>query len=147
MEVLYLCKYSIFVILVNLLRVGYQVHFVHCTSTHAGISLGLIWSQITTPYISKNEQKLSKMVFIIPNFLVLHFGENFMKIRLKIPKLQMHEKLQKNVNENMFSFIFFMQFFMYFYGGQLKQLYTANFLYIFNPGPYKMAVPVLVFPI
>ena len=30
-----------------------------------------------------NEQKLSKMVFIIPNFLVLHFGENFMKIQQK----------------------------------------------------------------
>ena len=25
-------------------------------------------------------QKLPKMVYIIPNFLVLHFGENFMKI-------------------------------------------------------------------
>ena len=26
------------------------------------------------------------MVYIIPNFLVLHFGENFMKIRTKITK-------------------------------------------------------------
>ena len=26
------------------------------------------------------QQKLLKMVYIIPNFLVLHFGENFMKI-------------------------------------------------------------------
>ena len=43
------------------------------------------------------------MVYIIPNFLVLHFGENFMQIRSKILKLQMHEKLDKNVNENMFS--------------------------------------------
>ena len=42
------------------------------------------------------------MVYIIPNFLVLYFGENFMKIQSKIPKLQMHEKLHKNVNENMF---------------------------------------------
>ena len=25
----------------------------------------------------KNEQKLPKMVYTIPNFLVLHFGENF----------------------------------------------------------------------
>ena len=31
-----------------------------------------------------------------------------------------------------------MQFFMYFYGGQLQQLYTANFLYVFNP--FKMGV-------
>ena len=41
------------------------------------------------------------MMYIIPNFLVIHFGENFMKIRTKI-KLQMHENLHKNVNENMF---------------------------------------------
>ena len=40
------------------------------------------------------------MVYIIPNFLVLHFGENFMKIQTKIAKLQMHENLHKNVNEN-----------------------------------------------
>ena len=43
-----------------------------------------------------------------------------MKIQSKIPKLQMHEKLHKNENENIF-----MQFFMSFYGGQSKQLYTA----------------------
>ena len=36
-------------------------------------------------------------MYIIPNFLVLHFGENFMKIQTKIPKLQMHENLHKNV--------------------------------------------------
>ena len=35
---------------------------------------------------------------IIPNFLVLHFGENFMKIGTKIAKLQMHE------NADMLSF-------------------------------------------
>ena len=45
-------------------------------------------------------QNLSEMVDIIPNFLVLHFGENFMEIRTKIPKLQMHEILHKNMNEN-----------------------------------------------
>ena len=42
------------------------------------------------------------MVYIIPNFLVLHFGENSMKIQRKIAKLQMHENLYKNVNENIF---------------------------------------------
>ena len=38
------------------------------------------------PFQFKNEQKLPKMVnyYIIPNFLVLHFGENFMKIRSKM---------------------------------------------------------------
>ena len=35
----------------------------------------------------KIEQKLPKVVYIIPNYLVLQFGENFMKIRTKIAKL------------------------------------------------------------
>ena len=46
------------------------------------------------------------MVYIIPNFLVLHFGENFIKMRTKILELRKHENLHKNVNENMFSFTF-----------------------------------------
>ena len=47
------------------------------------------------------------MVYIIPNFLVLHFDEHFLKSRTKIAKLQMHEKLHKNVNENNFSANFY----------------------------------------
>ena len=35
----------------------------------------------------KNEQKLPKMVYIIPNFLVIHFGENLLKIRNKNSKI------------------------------------------------------------
>ena len=58
---------------------------------YSGIFLGLIWGFILSPSQFKNEQKLPKMMYIIPNFLVLHFGENFMKIRTKIAKLQMHE--------------------------------------------------------
>ena len=50
------------------------------------------------------------MVYIIPNFFVLHFGEYVMKIGTKIAKLQMHENLHKNVNENMFSFTFLCKF-------------------------------------
>ena len=64
--------------------------------------------------------KTSQNGYIITNFLVLHFGENIMKIRTKIPKLQMHKKLPINVNEKGFIHIF-KQFFMNFYGGQLKQ--------------------------
>ena len=64
----------------------------------AGIFLGLIWGQISALSQFKNEQKLPKMVHIIPNFLYLHFVENFMKIQTKIPKLQMHENLHLNVN-------------------------------------------------
>ena len=51
-------------------------------------------------------QKLPKMVYIIPNFLVLNFCENLIKIQTKIAKLQMHKNLHKNVNENMYSFTF-----------------------------------------
>ena len=51
------------------------------------------------PFQFENKPKLPKIVFIIPNFLVLHFGENFIKIRTKIAKLQIHEILHKNVNE------------------------------------------------
>ena len=70
----------------------------------------LIWGRISVPSQFKNEQKLAKMVYIIPNFLVLHFGGNFMKIEAKIAKLQIHENLHKNVNENMFSFTFLYKF-------------------------------------
>ena len=71
-----------------------------------GIFQGLIWGRISAPSPFKNEKKLSKMVNIIPNFLVLHFGENLMKIQTKIAKLQMPENLHKNVNENSFLFTF-----------------------------------------
>ena len=47
---------------------------------------------------------------IIPNSLALQFGENFMKIRTKIAKLWMLENLNKNVNENVFSFTFLCKF-------------------------------------
>ena len=45
----------------------------------AGIFLGLIWGQILASSQFKIEQNLTKMVYIIPNFLVLQFGENSMK--------------------------------------------------------------------
>ena len=81
-----------------------------------GIFLDLIWGWISAPSQFKNEQKLPKMVYIVPNFLVLHFCENFMKIRTKIPKLQIHENLHKNVNENMFSFTFYAIFLVFMVG-------------------------------
>ena len=49
--------------------------------------------------------KTSKMVYIIPNFLVLHLGENSIKILTKIAKLPLHENLHKNVN--LFDFVWF----------------------------------------
>ena len=98
----------------------------------------MIWGRISTPSKFHNEQTLPKLVYIFPNFFVLHSAEIFMKTRTKIPKLQMHEILQKNVNVHIF-----MQTFRRFYDGKLKQqtymvqLYTVNSLYVFNP--YKMA--------
>ena len=62
------------------------------------------------PFQFKNDQNLSKMLYIIPKFLVVHFGENFTKIGTKIAMLQMHESLYENVNENMFSFTFLCKF-------------------------------------
>ena len=55
-----------------------------------------------------------------------------MKIRTKVLKLQMHENLHKNVNENMFVFTFLCKFSQVFVLVKQKfilQLYTANFLY------------------
>ena len=78
-----------------------------------------------------------EMVYIIPNFLVLHFEENFMKIQTKIQKLQMHENLHKNMIH------IFMQFFMSFYGGQLKQQICYSFILLISYMVYnqfKMAV-------
>ena len=99
------------------------------------ILLDLIWGRIITPSQLKIEQKLPKMVYIIPNLLVLHFGENVAKIWLKIAKLQMLENLHKNVNENMFSFTFLCKFSDFLWGAikatNMIQLSIANFLYGF----------------
>ena len=53
--------------------------------------------------------------------------------RFTVAKLQMHENLYKNVNENMFSFIFLCKFSQVFFEVQSKQqmLYTANILSVF----------------
>ena len=64
------------------------------------------------------------MVYSVLNFLVLQFGE---KIRTKIAKLQIHENLHKNVNENMFSFTFYANF-REFHEGQLKQQICYSFI-------------------
>ena len=70
------------------------------------------------------------MVHIIPNFLVLPFGENFHENPNK------NSKVTENFGEN------FMKI-QTKIAGQLKQqmLYTANFLYAFNP--IKMTVQFL----
>ena len=53
--------------------------------------------------------------------LVLHFGENFMKKRMKVAKLQMHEN-KPNVHIHIF-----IQIFMKFYEVQLKQQICYSF--------------------
>ena len=90
----------------------------------------------------KIEQKLPKMVFIIPNFTILQFGENFMKIRTEIAKLQMHEFCIKCQGKYVFIHIF-MQIFISFYDGQLKQQICYSFMLlisfmVFNP--FKIAI-------
>ena len=81
------------------------------------------------------------MVYIIPNILVLHFGENFMKTEQKQQSYCCFKICIHN----------FMQIFMSFYEMQLKQqmLHTANFIYVFNP--FKMVVQFFrlhqIFPI
>ena len=106
------------------------------------IFLGLIWGRIMAPSLLKNEQKLPKMVYIISNYLVLHFGENFMKIRTKILKLQMHENLHKNVNKTCFRSHFY-AIFHEILKGQLKLQICYSFTpliscVVFNP--FKIAI-------
>ena len=60
-----------------------------------GIFLSLIWGWKVAPSQFKNEQKFPQKVFIIRNFLFLHFGENFIKIQTKIAKLEIHENSHK----------------------------------------------------
>ena len=54
-------------------QIGYNSHVVRYL-------LRPNWGRISPLSRFKKEQKLLKMVYIIQNFLVLHFGENFMKI-------------------------------------------------------------------
>ena len=48
---------------------------VSTTDMCSGIFQDLIWDPITSPSQFKKEQKLTKMVYIILNFLVLQFGK------------------------------------------------------------------------
>ena len=61
------------------LSIKFQIQFYNMS----GIFLGLIWGRISAPSQFKNEQKLPKIMYIIPNFLVLHFGENSWKSEQK----------------------------------------------------------------
>ena len=74
-----------------------------------GIFIGLIRGPISAPFQLKNEQKLPKIVYH-SQFLNSIFGENFIKIQTKIPKLQMHEHLHESDHENRFSFTFLFKF-------------------------------------
>ena len=80
-------------------------------------------------------------MYIISIFLALHFDENFMKIGIKIPKLQIHENLHKNVNENMWKH-FFIHIFMHTFISIYDICYSFTLLISYNMGfnPFKMAV-------
>ena len=73
------------------------------------------------PFQIKKWAKTSQNGEYHSQFLSSTFWWKFHENLNKIAKLQMHKKLHK----------MFMQIFMYFYGRQLKQLYTASFLYVF----------------
>ena len=98
--------------------------------------------------MSKN---FAKMAYIIPNFLVLHFGENFTKISTKMSKLQMHENLHKNVNEN---YLYHLQLYAIFHellwwavkATNMLQLYLYNayFYMFFNPFKMHQVFPILM---
>ena len=67
--------------------------------------LGLIWDRISSRPNAKMSKNFPKWcIIIIPNFLVLCFGENFMKMRTKKAKLQMYENLQSHFYANLKSF-------------------------------------------
>ena len=60
-----------------------QTHQSPCCSNAqdmTGIFLGLILGRIWAPFQSKISKNFPKMVYIIPDCLALHFGEDFMKI-------------------------------------------------------------------
>ena len=92
-----------------------KVPMIHHTDT--GIFLGLIWG----PVPIKNQHKLPKMVYIIPNFLGLHFGEYFLKFRIKLAKLQIHEFFL-----NFYAICH--EFILWALATNILQLYTTNFL-------------------
>ena len=80
------------------------------------------------------------MVYIIPKFLVLHFGEHFMKILAKIPNLSYRclKICIKMWMKTCFHSHFYAKFFLSLYGGQFKQQidYSFNLLIsnmVFNP--------------
>ena len=70
------------------IQMGYCIHI---DKANFGAKCLLLWPNIcySAPSQFKNEQKLPKIVNNIPNSIALQFGDNFMKIRLKIAKLHM----------------------------------------------------------
>ena len=108
--------YSLELIHLVLARITHKICFVKAIrkATGSGIFLGLIWGQISAPSQFKNEQKLPKFVYIIPNFSFLLFDGNFMKIQIKILKSQMHKICIKCERKPVFVHIFMHIFTSYY---------------------------------
>ena len=70
------------------------------------------------------------MVYIIPNFLVLFFWWKFHANSNIIAKLQKNEKLNENI---------FIEIFMHFNEGQLKQQIHCLFLISYDFNTFKIA--------
>ena len=100
---IYWCKYINQVTYISSLEAEYQAIgiIIHKRSSKkklkkvrhdyiTGIFLSLFRGRISAPSKSKIEQKLSQIVNNVPNSFPVQFGENSMKIRSKIAKLQMY---------------------------------------------------------
>ena len=113
--------------------------FAYWEILHAFLSRGLPGPDLglnTGPFPIKKWEKLLKMMYVIPNFLLLHFGESFMKIPTKIVKLQMHDNLQWNVNENMFSFTFYAN--IHEFLGLWRETRVTNMLQLYITQPWSL---------
>ena len=113
----------------------------------SGIFLSLIWGQISAPSKILKWAKTSQNGVYHSQFLSSKFWWKFMKILTKIAKLQIHENLHKNVNENMFSFTFLCKFSWVLWRAikatNMWQLYTANFNLFKMATEYQFA-PILM---
>ena len=100
---IYWCKYINQVTYISSLEAEYQAIgiIIHKRSSKkklkkvrhdyiTGIFRDLFRGQISAPSQFKSEQKLPKIVSNSPHSLAVQFGENSMKIRQKIAKLQMY---------------------------------------------------------
>ena len=87
---------------------------------------------VNRPFPIKKWAKTSQNDVYLSQFISVKFWWKFHENPNKIAKLQLHENLHKNVNENMFSFTSFLQIFMSFLEGNLSNKYFTALYYSFQ---------------